>query len=110
MVEIYDSNLKDENLKGYTYLNISETNFNNISTLQIYSGQKEHDDIMGNLKFILDYSAINFKIKPFWFKSITYFNDEYNRCIFNDRLYTSLLNTKEKKCIESREKFQEEFF
>jgi len=34
--------------------------------------------IIGNIKFILDYSAINFNLKPFWFKSIEYFNDEYN--------------------------------
>ena len=107
MVEIYKENLQEENMQSYTYLNISETNFNNISTLQLNTAVKDDHDggIVGNIKFILDYSPIDFVVKPFWFKSITYFNDEYNGVIENDRLYAQLLKRKTQKCQESNVKF-----
>ena len=42
--------------------------------------------------------------------SCSYFNDEYNGVIENDRLYEQLLMNKSKKCKESNSKFQGEFF
>ena len=67
MIEVYNDNLNDENLEGYAYLNISETNFNNISVLQLQDAKKnveekdeDRGNIIGNIKFIFDYSAIDF--------------------------------------------------
>jgi len=44
MIEVYNKNLNDENLEGYSYLNISETNFNNISVLMLHDAKKNEEE------------------------------------------------------------------
>ena len=66
-----------------------------MSVLQIFDAKKEGDEdlkesIIGNIKFIMDFAAMDINIKPFWYKSITYFNSEYNGNIENDRLYEQI--------------------